>query len=216
MTDRRRLIVMRHAKAEPFASSDHARPLTDRGLAGAQGRGRRTCASSGSLPTTPWSPPRCAPGRRGTPSSRSAGFTDVEVSFDDAVFTGSPDVVLEALRAAPADAGTVMFVGHNPTAAFLCHFLDDGEGDPAAVSELLHGFPPGAVAAARGAASRGPTSAPRPPASSASTIGQGPEPARPTRVQRGERRLGVVRPSRASAASTSSRLMPSRYMIASR
>ena len=40
----------------------------------------------------------------------------------------------------------MMFVGHNPTAAYLCHFLDDGEGDPAAVSALLQGFPPGAVA----------------------------------------------------------------------
>ncbi len=40
----------------------------------------------------------------------------------------------------------MMFVGHNPTAAYLCHYLDDGEGDPAAVSGLLQGFPPGAVA----------------------------------------------------------------------
>ena len=68
------------------------------------------------------------------------------MSFDDAVFRGSPVVVLEALRAAPADAGTLMFVGHNPTAGFLVHFLDDGEGDPAALSDLLHGFPPGALA----------------------------------------------------------------------
>ena len=36
MTDRRRLIVMRHAKAEPFAPSDHARPLTYRGIASAR------------------------------------------------------------------------------------------------------------------------------------------------------------------------------------
>ena len=55
-------------------------------------------------------------------------------------------MVLETLGAAPADATTVMFVGHNPAAASLCHYLDDGDGDAAAVSALLQGFPPSAVA----------------------------------------------------------------------
>ena len=145
MTDRRRLIVMRHAKAEPFASSDHARTLTDRGLAGARAAG----AHLRELGVAPdYAVVSSALRTRQTWDAvvEVAGFTDSEVSFDDAVFSGSPDVVLEALRAAPADAGTVMFVGHNPTAGFLVHFLDDGEGDPAALSELLHGFPPGAVA----------------------------------------------------------------------
>ena len=145
MTDRRRLIVMRHAKAEPFASSDHARTLTDRGLAGARAAG----AHLRELGVAPdYAVVSSALRTRQTWDAvvEVAGFTDSEVSFDDAVFSGSPDVVLEALRAAPADAGTLMFVGHNPTAGFLVHFLDDGEGDPAALSELLHGFPPGAVA----------------------------------------------------------------------
>ena len=78
--------------------------------------------------------------------TESAGLTDVEVVYDDALFTGSVDVVLETLGAAPADATTVMFVGHNPAAASLCHYLDDGDGDPAAVSALLQGYPPSAVA----------------------------------------------------------------------
>ena len=145
MTDRRRLIVMRHAKAEPFASSDHARTLTDRGLAGARAAG----AHLRELGVAPdYAVVSSALRTRQTWDAvvEVAGFTDSEVSFDDAGFSGSPDVVLEALRAAPADVGTVMFVGHNPTAGFLVHFLDDGEGDPAALSELLHGFPPGAVA----------------------------------------------------------------------
>jgi phosphohistidine phosphatase len=145
VTDRRRLIVMRHAKAEPFASSDHARTLTDRGLAAARDAG----AHLRELGVAPdYAVVSSAVRTRQTWDAvvETAGFPDCEVSFDDAVFSGSPDVVLEALRAAPTDAGTVMFLGHNPTAAFLVHFLDDGEGDPAALSDLLHGFPPGAVA----------------------------------------------------------------------
>jgi phosphohistidine phosphatase len=139
------LIVMRHAKAEPFAASDHVRPLTDRGRAAANDVGehlRRTqvlpeyaVVSSALRTRETWDA-----------VAESAGLTDVEVVLDDAVFTGSVDVVLETLAAAPEAATTVMFVGHNPTAAYLCHYLDDGDGDPEAVSELLQGFPPGAVA----------------------------------------------------------------------
>ncbi len=136
---------MRHAKAEPFAETDHARRLTDRGIAAARDVGAHlrdsgirpdfVLVSSAERTRDTWAA-----------VSELAGAGSAEVRLDDAVFSGSPDVVLEALQAAPADAGTVMFVGHNPTAAYLCHLLDDGEGEPAAVSGLLEGFPPGAVA----------------------------------------------------------------------
>jgi len=136
---------MRHAKAEPFAARDDLRPLTDRGVAGARDvgvhlRDRETIpdyavVSSAVRTRQSWDA-----------VVSTSRMSDVEVSYDDAVFTGSPDVVMEALRAAPEDADTVMFVGHNPTASYLCHLLDDGSGEEAAVSEMLHGFPPGAVA----------------------------------------------------------------------
>jgi phosphohistidine phosphatase len=136
---------MRHAKAEPFAESDHARRLTDRGVASARDVGAYlrdagirpdfALVSSAERTRDTWAA-----------VSELAGAAPAAVRFDDAVFTGSPDVVLEALQAAPADAHTVMFVGHNPTAAYVCHLLDDGEGEPSAVSGLLEGFPPGAVA----------------------------------------------------------------------
>jgi phosphohistidine phosphatase len=136
---------MRHAKAEPFAASDHERPLTDRGRAAAHDAGEHLRAnrlrpeyavvSSATRARETWDA-----------LVESAGLTDVEVALDDALFTGSIDVALETLGAVPPAVSTVMFVGHNPTAASLCHHLDDGDGDPTAVSELLQGFPPGAVA----------------------------------------------------------------------
>jgi phosphohistidine phosphatase len=143
VTDRR-LIVMRHAKAEPFASTDHERRLTDRGRssardAGAYLREQRLEPDFAVVSTAV----RTRETWDAVAESLAGGC---EVSFDESVFTGSPDVVLEALRAAPEDAGTVLFIGHNPTAAYLCHLLDDGEGDPEAVSGLLRGFPPGALA----------------------------------------------------------------------
>jgi phosphohistidine phosphatase len=136
---------MRHAKAEPFAETDHARILTDRGAASARDVGRHlretgvtaehALVSTATRTRQTWEA-----------VAHSAGLDGVEARFEDAVFSGSPDLVLELLRAAPADAGVVLLVGHNPTAAYLCHLLDNGEGETAAVSAMLHGFPPGAVA----------------------------------------------------------------------
>ena len=147
MTDRRRLIVIRHAKAEPFASTDHERRLTDRGRDAARDLGEHL-RDRGIRPD--YAVVSSAARTRDTWAAISevleeAGATPGPVSFDDTVFTGSPDVVMEALRAVPEDARTVVFLGHNPTAAYLCHLLDDGAGDPASVSGLLQGFPPGAL-----------------------------------------------------------------------
>ena len=145
VTDRRCLIVMRHAKAEPFASSDQARALTDRGIASARDAG----AHLHDVKVSPdYAVVSSAVRTRQTWDAvvETGGFADYEVSFDDAVFTGSAEVALEVLQAIPGHVRTAMFIGHNPTAAFLCHYLDDGEGDPAAVSAMLRGFPPGAVA----------------------------------------------------------------------
>jgi len=141
----RRLLVLRHAKAEPFAESDHGRRLTTRGRQSAHDVGRHlgerdllpdfALVSTATRTRETWG--EVAEGSRATTT---------RVSFDDALFAGSVDAALDALRAAPEDARTMLYVGHNPTAEYLCHFLDDGEGDPSAVSELLHGFPPAALA----------------------------------------------------------------------
>src|SRR3954447_3038510 len=120
VTDRRRLIVMRHAKAEPFASTDHSRRLTDRGRASARDAGAylrehgltpdHALVSSATRTRETW-----------TSMTEELDESGTLVFHDDAWFTGSVDVVVEALRALPDDALTVVFVGHNPTAAYLCH-----------------------------------------------------------------------------------------------
>jgi phosphohistidine phosphatase len=136
---------MRHAKAEPFAENDRARRLTDRGVAAARDVGAHLLGV-GIRPDFAVVSPAARTRATWEAVLESTGDPAHGVSFDDAVYTGGPDVVLEAVQAAPAEAGTVVFVGHNPTAAYLCHLLDDGEGDPSAVSRLLEGFPPGAMA----------------------------------------------------------------------
>jgi phosphohistidine phosphatase len=135
---------MRHAKAEPFAATDHVRRLTDRGHESARDTGRHL-RELGYVPDFALVSSAMRTRETWVAVAETSG-ADARVSYDDALFTGSPDVVLEAMQGAPEDAATVMVVGHNPTAAFLCHLLDDGEGESSAVSELLQGFPPGALA----------------------------------------------------------------------
>lgn len=136
---------MRHAKAEPFAATDHARRLTDRGTADARDAGRHL-HRHGLVPDFVLVSSAVRTRQTWSAVTESLQVPEDVVTYDDAVFTGSAEVALESLRGAPEGAATVMFVGHNPTAADLCHLLDDGEGDPGPMSGLLRGFPPGALA----------------------------------------------------------------------
>jgi phosphohistidine phosphatase len=145
VTDRRRLIVMRHAKAENFATTDHERRLTDRGRADAEAAGARL-REEGLVPDYVVVSSAVRAVETWQAVAQTAGFTDTPVVFEEAVFNGGPHVVMDALRVVPDEAETVLFVGHNPAASYLCHFLDDGEGEPEAVTGLLKGFPPATVA----------------------------------------------------------------------
>lgn len=140
----RRLVLVRHAKAEPFAASDRARELTDRGRREAEAAGGYLreqgivpdhAVVSSSLRT------------RGTwDAMEQALGSAAEVVYDDAVYSGSTDVVLEALRVVPDAAKVVVFVGHQPTVGHIAHMLDDGEGDHEALHSMLHGFPTASIA----------------------------------------------------------------------
>ncbi|MGZ8735811.1 MAG: SixA phosphatase family protein [Nocardioides sp.] len=143
MTEQRRLVVMRHAKAEPYAATDPARRLTERGRQQAAAAGARlrelglvpehAVVSTAERTRMTWDEIAAATGATAEPQ------------LDAAVYSGGVEVVLETLQAVPGHVATLMFVGHNPTAAYLCHLLDDGDGDPDAVSGMLRGFPAGAM-----------------------------------------------------------------------
>lgn len=135
---------MRHAKAEPFAATDHDRELTDRGMREARAAGE-ALLSTGRLPDHVV----VSTSRRTRATWEVMAETldcDAEVVDDPAVYSGSEDVLLERLRAVPEDARTVLFVGHQPTVGYVAHLLDDGAGDPEALRRMLHGFTPGSYA----------------------------------------------------------------------
>jgi phosphohistidine phosphatase len=144
VTDRRLLIVMRHAKAEPFAATDHERRLTERGVADARTAGE-FLTGQGACPDRALVSPSVRTRMTWDEVVGVCGATQ-EPDFDDGLYLGGPDTVLERVQATPDEDRTVLFIGHNPTASYLCHLLDDGEGDPDVVGEMLRGFPTAATA----------------------------------------------------------------------
>lgn len=142
--DVRRLVVMRHAKAEAVAASDHARRLAERGRRDAEDAGRWARAQ-GVLPDHAFVS-TAARAHETWSAFRIGAALELDAELDAALYSAGPDSALEVLRTAPEDAATVMVVGHNPTMAHLVHLLDDGGADPAAFAELSAGFPTSAVA----------------------------------------------------------------------
>jgi phosphohistidine phosphatase len=139
----RRLVVMRHAKAEATGISDHARELT--------GRGTRDATEAGLWARTTGAVPdhafvSSAARTRATWSAFCEGAElELEPELDPGLYSAGVDAALEVLRSAPADARTVMIVGHNPTMAQLVHLLDDGGSDPATFERLSAGYPTSAL-----------------------------------------------------------------------
>jgi phosphohistidine phosphatase len=141
---RRRLVVVRHAKAEPYGPSDHERRLLPRGRQSALDAGRHL-RETGVLPELALVSSATRTRQTWAAVAEALGVQEDLATYHDSLFAGGPDVVLEAVQAVPERLGTVVVVGHNPTVAFLGHLLDDGEGDPDAVTGMLAGFPPGAL-----------------------------------------------------------------------
>jgi phosphohistidine phosphatase len=144
VTPARRLVLVRHAKAEPFAATDLVRDLTD--------RGRRDAADAGAylrergiLPDLAVVSPAVRT-RATWEAMEETMDSGAEVVYDEATYSGSTEVVLESLRYVPGDPKVVVFVGHQPSIGYLAHLLDDGEGDHEALHSMLHGFPTASMA----------------------------------------------------------------------
>ena len=135
---------MRHAKAESYAAEDRARMLTERGRRDAVEAGQWLAAkeitpdhaliSSATRTAETW---ECV--EQAFPGA-------VEVEYDDALYSAGPATALDAIRGVPADARTVLVVGHNPTIAYLAHVLDDGSSDAEAFEDMSEGYPTAALA----------------------------------------------------------------------
>lgn len=140
----RRLVLIRHAKAEPYAATDRSRDLTDRGRREATAAGEHLQAT-GVRPDYAVVSPSARTRATWELAAKAMG-ADAEVVYDTSVYTGGADAVLATLQAVPEDTSVLAFVGHNPAVAHLAHVLEDGTGDVASLQRMMAGFPPGSTA----------------------------------------------------------------------
>ena len=135
----RRIVVVRHAKAEQAGPTDFERRLTDRGRADAAALGSWLAArglvadhalvSAATRTRETWAA-----------LAEAAGW-EVAGDYDQGLYAAGPETALDILRGAPDAARTLVLVGHNPTVASLAQLLDDGEGDDEAMTAMATGYP---------------------------------------------------------------------------
>lgn len=141
----RRLVVMRHARAESFAFEDRLRELTAQGRAEAADAGR-WAAEQGLLIDAALVSTAIRTQQTWAEFSAAAGCGDLEPMLDEALYSAGTDSVLECLRTLPDEASTALFLGHNPTAGMLVQLLADSAGEEGLHEQLGSGFPPASIA----------------------------------------------------------------------
>ncbi|MEU9250581.1 histidine phosphatase family protein [Streptomyces sp. NPDC048270] len=140
----RRLVVLRHAKsAWPPDVPDAERPLGPRGLRDAPAAGR-WLREAGCVPDRVV----CSPARRTRRTwdlvAAEAGLT-APVAYEERAYGASAGELLDLVRETPAQARTLLLVGHNPGAQELVLLLA-GDGDAAALEQAAVKFPTSAIA----------------------------------------------------------------------
>jgi phosphohistidine phosphatase len=108
------ILLMRHAKAEPAVpgQSDFDRPLADRGTDDARRMGR-AIAKLGLVPDTIVASPAARARQTAEVAARAMGFVD-DIRFEGELYDAFGEAWLQAMRALPAAAESVLVVAHSP------------------------------------------------------------------------------------------------------
>ena len=125
----RTLVLLRHAKAaNPVGVADLDRPLTPRGHADATAAGA-WLAARGLTPDVVI----CSPSRRTRETWHGVALNlpqAPDVRYEQTVYGGDSDDLLELVAELDDGASTVLLIGHNPTVSHLSELLDpDGADD---------------------------------------------------------------------------------------
>jgi phosphohistidine phosphatase len=140
----RRIIVLRHAKADWPSVADHERPLADRGRRDAPAAGR-WLAGTGIVPDLVL----CSTAARTRETWKLFAHelpTRPRTVYEERLYEAAPGQLIEVLQEVPEDVATVLLVGHNPGVQGLTEVLA-GEHEGDTLPELRStGFPTAAVA----------------------------------------------------------------------
>ncbi|MEV6634373.1 histidine phosphatase family protein [Actinoplanes sp. NPDC051470] len=135
MTEKRTLVLLRHAKAEtPGDHLDFDRRLTEKGAADADAAGA-WLADEGLAPGLVI----CSPAARTRQTWHAAAVAlaqaapsapSPEVHYENGLYEGGRTEVIDLLRRVPDDVATVLIVGHNPTMSDVSVLLRSDREDP--------------------------------------------------------------------------------------
>lgn len=139
------LIIMRHAKAEPFGEhGDRDRPLADKGLKQAKAVGKglleldlvpNRIACSGALRT------------QQTCEKMLKTFGDVpKVDYRQSLYDGGMQAVLDELAQTKDKHRVLMILGHEPTMSIASQWLASPQSDHATLDQLNLGLSTASVA----------------------------------------------------------------------
>jgi phosphohistidine phosphatase len=141
----RRLLLLRHAKAEPAepGQDDHERPLTPRGRRDAERIGA-AMAARGLVPEQLL----CSSAQR-TRETLDRILpqlpSGLALTLDRRLYLASPEEILARIALVEVRVRCVLVVGHNPGIAALAERLAE-KGDSDALARLRRKFPTGALA----------------------------------------------------------------------
>lgn len=142
----RRLVIMRHAKAEATAPSDHERALAPRGSNDAEAAGR-WLAGQGISPDLALVSDAVRTRETWSQVASGAGWDESLADFSEALYAAGSDSAFDLLRETDDGVATLVVIGHNPTMAYVAELVDDGDGDDEATTALVtRGFPTAALA----------------------------------------------------------------------
>lgn len=141
----RTLVLVRHAKAEGFAQTDHARELSARGRADAGAMGRWLVGAGHAFDIAVIS--SAVRTRQTWREIAAAGVTAGDVRINDLVYGADAEELLDVLSGLDDEAGSILVVGHAPTIPELADQLADPDtSDPDALAALHTAFPTSCLA----------------------------------------------------------------------
>ncbi|MDG4864614.1 histidine phosphatase family protein [Streptomyces sp. T-3] len=140
----RRIVLLRHAKADWPQVSDHERPLADRGRQDAPVAGRRLAESGIAFDLA-----LCSTAAR-TRETWKLAVTELpqrpRTVYDERLYEASPGELIAVLNETPDDVADVLVIGHNPGMQGLAEVLAGGAEGDAQTRMERRGFPTSAMA----------------------------------------------------------------------
>ncbi|MET7391150.1 SixA phosphatase family protein [Streptomyces sp. NPDC005529] len=139
----RRMVLVRHAKAEPDATVDHVRPLTGLGGTEATAAGRWLAGSDITIDLALVS---TAARTRDTWKLMTRELPDLpKTVYEERLYEASLSATLALVNETPDHVRTLLLVGHNPSIHALADALTGEAVGDARLRMNQAGFPTGAI-----------------------------------------------------------------------